>query len=204
MAYHAYQQLLLENNFLDFGDLINYCLQLFQKRPNILQKYRDKFKYILLDEFQDTNKAQYELIKLLAMPKNNLTVTADDDQAIYKWRGASVSNIKQFKLDFPEAKEICLVKNYRSGQEILDLSYKFIQANNPNRLEFISKIDKKLQAQKSQQSFVKYLHFKSLNEESREVANTIVSILEKEPETKLSDFAILVRANDSAVPLLVL
>ena len=199
-AYHAYQQLLLENNFLDFGDLINYCLQLFQKRPIILQKYREKFKYILLDEFQDTNKAQYELIKLIASPKNNLTVTADDDQAIYKWRGASVSNIKQFKLDFPKAKEICLVKNYRSGQEILDLSYKFIQANNPNRLEFISKIDKKLQAQTKQQSFVKYLHFKSLNEEAKETANTIVSILEKTPDTKLSDFAILVRANDSAVP----
>ncbi len=199
-AYHAYQQLLLENNFLDFGDLINYCLVLFQKRPAILQKYRDKFKYILLDEFQDTNKAQYELIKLLAKPKNNLTVCCDDDQAIYKWRGASMNNIIEFKKDFPEAKEICLVKNYRSGQEILDLSYKFIQANNPNRLEFISKIDKKLQAQKKQPSFVKYLHFKSLNEEAKEVAKTIVLILEKNHDTKLSDFAILVRANDSAVP----
>lgn len=199
-AYHFYQQLLLENNFLDFGDLINYCLQLFQKRPNILQKYREKFKYILLDEFQDTNKAQYELIKLLASPKNNLTVTADDDQAIYKFRGASVGNIKQFKADFPNAKEICLVKNYRSGQEILDLAYNFIQANNPNRLEFISKIDKKLQAQNSKPCLVKYLHFKTLNEEAKETANIIVSILEKEQDARFSDFVILVRANDSAAP----
>ncbi|MFH0739961.1 MAG: UvrD-helicase domain-containing protein [bacterium] len=199
-AYHSYQQLLLENNFLDFGDLINYCLQLFQKRPLILQKYREKFKYILLDEFQDTNKAQYELIKILTNDQKNVLVCFDDDQAIYHWRGASINNIKQFKEDFPGTKEICLVKNYRSGQEILDLSYKFIQANNPNRLEFISKIDKKLQAQTKQESFVKYLHYKSLNEEAKEVANIIVSILEKEKDTRLSDFAILVRANDSAVP----
>jgi len=199
-AYHFYQQLLLENNYLDFGDLINYCLQLFQKRPFILQKYQEKFKYILVDEFQDTNKAQYELIKLLALPKNNLTVCCDDDQAIYKFRGASVGNIIEFKKDFPEAKEIYLVKNYRSGQEILDLSYNFIQANNPNRLEFISKINKKLQAQNENNGFVKYLNFSSLQEEAKEVANIIIEILERDKNIRQSDFAILVRANDSAVP----
>jgi len=199
-AYHIYQQLLLENNCLDFGDLINYCLQLFQKRPAILQKYQNKFKYILVDEFQDTNKAQYELIKLLAIPKNNLTVTADDDQAIYKWRGASVSNIMQFKKDFLGSKEVCLIKNYRSGQEILDLSYKFIQANNPNRLEYISQIDKKLQAQTKQDGFVKYLHFKSLSQETAEVAQKIAELIEQNPELNFNDFVILVRANNSAVP----
>jgi len=81
-AYRVYQRLLLENSFLDFGDLINYCLKLFQKRPLILKKYREQFKYILVDEFQDTNWAQYELIKILAKPKNNLTVCADDDQCL--------------------------------------------------------------------------------------------------------------------------
>ncbi len=81
-AYHVYQKMLLENSSLDFGDLINYCLKLFQKRPLILKKYREKFKYILVDEFQDTNWAQYELIKILAEPKNNLTVCADDDQCL--------------------------------------------------------------------------------------------------------------------------
>jgi len=81
-AYHIYQQLLLENGFLDFGDLINYCVKLFQERPLILKKYRNKFKYILIDEFQDTNLSQYKLVKILAEPKNNLTVCADDDQCL--------------------------------------------------------------------------------------------------------------------------
>ncbi|MDP2741727.1 MAG: UvrD-helicase domain-containing protein, partial [bacterium] len=121
-AYYVYQQLLLENSSLDFGDLINYCLKLFKKRPLILKKYREKFKYILVDEFQDTNWSQYELIKILAEPKNNLTVCADDDQAIYRWRGASFSNIVQFTKDFPKAKQISLIRNYRSTQNILDLS----------------------------------------------------------------------------------
>ncbi|MDO8524099.1 MAG: UvrD-helicase domain-containing protein [bacterium] len=197
-CYHIYQQLLLENNYLDFGDLINYCLQLFQKRPSILEKYQAKFKYILVDEFQDTNKAQYELIKLLSQPKNNLTVTADDDQAIYKWRGASVGNIKQFKKDFPGAKEICLIKNYRSSQNILDLAYNFIQANNPNRLEYISKIDKKLQAQKTESGTISFLNFTTAEEEAKGVAKKIAELLQADITARLNDFAVLVRANNSA------
>ncbi|PWB38479.1 MAG: hypothetical protein C3F02_03945 [Parcubacteria group bacterium] len=158
-AYHVYQQLLLEKNALDFGDLINYTLQLFQKRPAILKKFRQQFKYILVDEFQDTNWAQYELIKLLAAPKNNLMVVGDDDQAIYKFRGAAIANILSFKKEFsPKGRsaprsgsgggtrpkktvsagltEIFLTDNYRSGQKILDTAYDFIQLNNPDRLEF--------------------------------------------------------------------
>ncbi len=135
-AYHVYQQLLLDNNALDFGDLINYCLKLFRQRPAILEMYRQQFKYILVDEFQDTNWAQYELIKMLVAPKNNLVVVGDDDQSIYKFRGASLSNILQFKKDFPQSYEIALVKNYRNRQNILDLSYEFIKLNNPNRLEY--------------------------------------------------------------------
>ncbi len=199
-AYHIYQQLLLESNCLDFGDLINYCLQLFQKRPSILQKYQNKFQYILVDEFQDTNKAQYELIKLLAYPKNNLTVCCDDDQSIYAFRNASVGNIKKFRQDFSNVKEIYLVKNYRSGQEILDLAYNFIQANNPNRLEYISKIDKKLQAQTKQKGLVQYLHLKSLDQETKEVAKKITGLLEQNPALNFNNFAILVRANSYAMP----
>jgi len=135
-AYHTYQQLLLEKNALDFGDLINYCLQLFQKRPKIRLQYQQQFKYILVDEFQDTNWAQYEMIKLLVGPEQNIMVVGDDDQAIYKFRGASVSNILAFKKDWPKAGEIFLTDNYRSGQTILDTSYNFIQLNNPDRLEF--------------------------------------------------------------------
>ncbi len=134
-AYHVYQKLLLDNNALDFGDLINYCLKLFRTRPQILKHFREQFKYILIDEFQDTNYAQYELIKILAQPANNITVVGDDDQSIFKFRGASISNILEFKKDYPKIKEILLTTNYRSTQDILDLSYKFIQQNNPYRLE---------------------------------------------------------------------
>ncbi len=134
-AYHFYNQLLLDNNYIDFGDVINYTLKLFKERPAILKKYQDQFKYILVDEFQDTNFAQYELIKILSKEENKLTVVGDDDQAIYKFRGASLSNILQFKKDFPKNKSIVLINNYRSKQNILDKAYEFIKLNNPNRLE---------------------------------------------------------------------
>ena len=197
-AYHAYQYLLLENGFLDFGDLINYCLKLFKKRPLVLEKYREKFKYILVDEFQDTNWAQYELIKILSAPKNNLVVCADDDQAIYRWRGASFSNIIQFKKDFPEAKQISLVNNYRSFQNILDLAYKFIKFNDPDRLEFVNKIDKKLISRQSGEGEIEHISAKNLNEEVNKIINKILEILKKDKEANYNDFAILVRANDAA------
>jgi len=200
LAYHTYQKLLLDNNFLDFGDLINYCSLLFKKRPAILEKYRKRFKYILVDEFQDTNWAQFDLIKMLASPKNNLTVTSDDDQSVYKWRGASLTNIMQFKKDFPKAKEVSLVENYRSCQNILDLAYCFIQANNPNRLEYISKIDKKLISQSKEKAVVEHIHTKSLTQEAESVVNKIIEIINKNKNDTYSDFAILVRANDHAVP----
>ncbi|MFA7365334.1 MAG: UvrD-helicase domain-containing protein [Patescibacteria group bacterium] len=134
-AFFVYNKLLLKNDYLDFADLINYTIKLFKTRPNILKKYQEKFKYLMLDEFQDTNFSQYELIKILSGDKANLMVVGDDDQSIYKFRGASISNIMQFKDDYPLAKEIVLSSNYRSHQDILDLSYSFISHNNPNRLE---------------------------------------------------------------------
>ncbi len=201
-AYHVYQKMLLENSSLDFGDLINYCLKLFQKRPLILKKYREKFKYILVDEFQDTNWAQYELIKILAEPKNNLTVCADDDQAIYRWRGASFSNIVQFKKDFPEVKQISLVKNYRSTQNILDLAYKFIKANDPDRLEYVNKINKKLQAEEKGKGIIEHISARSLDEEVGKTIKKILEILKKDKDAIYNDFAILVRANDAANPFI--
>ncbi|MBI2041541.1 MAG: UvrD-helicase domain-containing protein, partial [Candidatus Nealsonbacteria bacterium] len=110
-AYHAYQRLLLREGYLDFGDLINYCLKLFQQRPLILKKYREKFKYILVDEFQDTNWAQYELIKILAKPKNNLTVCADDDQCL-----PGDSRIEFFDNDKIKNKKI---KHIKIGEKVL-------------------------------------------------------------------------------------
>ncbi len=197
-AFHVYQRLLLKNSYLDFGDLINYCLKLFKKRPLILERYREKFKYILVDEFQDTNWSQYELIKIVAAPKNNLTVCADDDQAIYRWRGASFGNIVQFNKDFPKATQISLVKNYRSTQNILDLAYKFIKANDPDRLEFVNKIDKKLVASDKGKGVVEHIHAKNLDEEIGGVIRKILEILKKDKEVNYNDIAILARTNDAA------
>lgn len=197
-AYHTYQRLLLENNSLDFGDLINYTLQLFRKRKNVLAHFQKKFKFILVDEFQDTNYAQYELIKLLAAPKNNLTVVGDDDQSIYKFRGASVSNILQFKKDFKDTQEITLTENYRSSQNILDIAYNFIQANNPDRLEPKLGINKKLISAIKEKGIVEVLSGQTLSDEVDLVTKKIVS-LQKEGAS-WNDFAILVRANDQADP----
>jgi len=212
-AYHIYQRILLENSALDFGDLINYCLKLFKKRPLILKKYREKFKYILVDEFQDTNWSQYELIKLLAAPKNNLTVCADDDQAIYRWRGASFSNIIKFQEDFSSGartpsndgvglKQVSLIKNYRSPQNILDQSYNFIKQNDPDRLEFRIKINKKLIADTKEAGIIEHIHTKNLDQEVGQTLKKILEIIKRDKEANYNDFAILARANDSAIPFI--
>ena len=143
-AYKRYEGLKVKEGVMDFADLISNTLKLFRTRKNILKQYQQKFKYILVDEFQDTNIVQNQLVLLLAGKKANLTVVADDDQSIYKWRGAAVSNVLQFKKTYPKAKVITLTKNYRSTQEILNRAYDLIQYNNPDRLEVKEKINKKL------------------------------------------------------------
>ncbi|MBI3952757.1 MAG: ATP-dependent helicase [Candidatus Doudnabacteria bacterium] len=200
-AYHFYQKLLLDGSFLDFGDLINYTLKLFRDRPKILKLYQEKYKYILVDEFQDTDLAQFELVKLLSLPQNNITVVGDDDQSIYKFRGASVSNILKFKEDFPKAAEITLTQNYRSTQNILDLAYNFIQLNNPERLESKLKVSKKLISQIKDKGSIEVIHAKTGFDEAKIVADKILELMEKENLT-LNNFAILTRANDSAEPFI--
>lgn len=205
-AYHVYQQLLLENSSLDFGDLINYTLKLLRARPHILELYQEKFKYILVDEFQDTNFAQYELIKLLAGGHGNLTVVGDDDQSIYKFRGASVANILQFKDDFKNAHEIYLTHNYRSCQNILDLAYNFIQLNNPERLEVklkkisnnVATLSKKLVAQSADLGSIELLRAEDAGAEAAMVVEKIITLKESETALTWNDFAILVRANSQA------
>jgi len=201
-AYAIYQKLLLDNKFLDFGDLINYCLKLFRERKNILDKYRSKFKYVLLDEFQDTNLAQYELIKILVAPKNNITVVGDDDQAIYKFRGASMGNILQFKKDYPEAKQIFLKQNYRNKQNILDLSYDFINLNNPNRLEYqfqqnkeTKDLNKRLKSNTGENGIIEVIEGVDSVNEITQIVNKIAKIKSENKEVNWSDFAILARAN---------
>lgn len=199
-AYHTYQQLLLNNNFLDFGDLINYTLEIFKKRPQILEYYRKKFKYVMVDEFQDTNYAQYQLVKMLSSGEQNIAVVGDDDQSIYKFRGASVSNILKFKEDFPKLKEITLVENYRSGKEILDLSYKFIQQNNPDRLEIKLDINKELKPNLEEKGTVEVIEASDISSELNAIAKKIISL--KTSENSWNDFAILIRSNSAAEPLL--
>lgn len=195
-AYHVYNQLLLDNEKLDFGDLIHYTLKLFKTRPKILKAYREKFKYILIDEFQDTNLAQYELIKLLSAPRNNLTVVGDDDQSVYKFRGASISNILHFKTDYSDAKLITLVKNFRSMQNILDISYKSIINNNPYRLEEKLQIDKRLVSPKPGLGEIKKIIMPIAEDEAKSVVEKISEL--KEKGSTWSDFAILIRSNSHA------
>ena len=199
-AYHVYQQLLLDNSALDFGDLINYCLKLFRDRPAILEKYREQFKYILVDEFQDTNLSQYELIKILTPRGKNLTVVGDDDQSIFRFRGASMSNILQFKKDFPSSTEIVLTNNYRSAQNILDTSYEFIKLNNPNRLEvqLSQKLNKRLISNIEEQGVIEVIQGKDLQDEVDKVIAKIIDLKTNDKSCGYNDFAILVRANNSA------
>ena len=208
-AFHTYQKLLLDNNCLDFGDLINYTLELFKKRPQILKYYQQKFKFIMVDEFQDTNFAQFELVKMLAGEDQNLVVVGDDDQSIYKFRGASVSNILKFKEEYPKTKQVTLAENYRSTQNILDLAYKFIQANNPDRLEVKLSINKKLKSNYSANGTINVLEGEDLSSELNAVAKKILELKNSPPpyaeasgDTSWNDFAILIRANSAADELL--
>ena len=195
-AYQEYEKLKTKNSMMDFADLISNTLSIFRKRKNILKKYQQQFKYILVDEFQDTNYAQNELAILLAGDDKNITVVADDDQSIYRFRGAAVSNVLQFKKSFPSTKIVTLINNYRSTQTILDSSYKLIQNNNPNRLEVIEKINKKLKSNTSlKENEIVFLQSQRVEDEAEEIAKMIRE-LDKNYEYK--DFAILVRANNHA------
>jgi DNA helicase-2/ATP-dependent DNA helicase PcrA len=142
--YQTYQNLLSENGYMDFGDQINLVVNLLKNNHNIKRQLQKKYKYILVDEFQDTNIAQNEMIRLLTSKDQNITAVGDDDQSIYKFRGASISNIMKFTKDYRNTKIVVLNKNYRSSQEILDCAYKLITNNNPDRLEVQHKINKKL------------------------------------------------------------
>ncbi|HYE22227.1 MAG TPA: ATP-dependent DNA helicase [Verrucomicrobiae bacterium] len=200
-AYHVYQKILLDQSLLDYNDLINYTIELFKSRPKILKKYQEQFKYVLVDEFQDTDLSQYELVKLLAKPLNNITVVGDDDQSIYKFRGASISNILKFEEDYPELKKVALTDNYRSSQKILDLAYNFIQLNNPERLESRMQISKRLKSFKPEAGEINVLHLDTVQDEASMVADKIVELMEDGSFT-FNDFCILVRGNDHADPFI--
>jgi len=193
-SYKRYEDLKIKESVMDFSDLISNTLFLFRKRPTVLKKYQYQFKFILVDEFQDTNFAQNELAILLSGKSKNITVVADDDQSIYRFRGAAVSNVLQFKKSFPSAKIVTLNDNYRSTQTILNASYRLIQNNNPNRLEVVEDINKKLKSHSSSlEEEIKIIHETRLEDEADKIAQEIKT-LSKTYEYK--DIAILVRANN--------
>ncbi len=146
-VYAKYQDLLKQEGKIDFEDQILIVVELFKKRPSILQEFQEKYRYILVDEFQDTNYIQFELLKQMAEKHKNITVVGDDDQSIFRFRGASLSNILNFRDVYPDYKKIVLNKNYRSTQPILDASYQLIKHNNPDRLEVQENINKKIESQ---------------------------------------------------------
>ena len=200
-AYKTYEDFKREKGFIDFGDQVVLALRLLRERPTVLRKYQEQFKYILVDEFQDTNYAQFEVFKLLAGSRRNITVVGDDDQSIYKFRGACLSNILGFRKAFPEAKEIVLQENYRSNQEVLDSSYRLIQHNNPDRLEYRDRIGKFLRASRGPGGIVGHIHFDTIFSETSFVASKVKERIEA-GKNEPKDFAILVRANGDAEPFI--
>jgi DNA helicase-2/ATP-dependent DNA helicase PcrA len=195
-TYGAYQRMLREAGRVDFGDLIMLPLQVFRQRPDILERYQARFRYILVDEFQDTNHAQFELVKLLAGSPRNLTVVGDDDQSIYKFRGAAISNILGFAAAYPEATQVVLTENFRSPQAVLDAAYRLIQHNNPDRLEVRNQLDKRLVSVLGEGPAVRHHHFDALTTEADAVAGFIADYAAAGGRYK--DCAVLVRANQDA------
>ncbi len=209
MVYKEYADMKEKDSKLGFADLVRFTLRLFRERPNVLKRYQKQFKYILVDEFQDTNFAQNELVKLLAGKEANVAVVGDDDQAIYKFRGAAISNILEFKKSYPEYAKVVLTENYRSKQDILDSAYKLIRMNDPYRLEVTEKIDKRLLNKQnasnkddqidmlacSDRNCVRRIHAFNEADEAEAVSQEILK-LTKESKYNFSDIAMLVRAND--------
>jgi len=201
-AYAKYHELMARHDKIDFGDQIVLALRLLRARPHVLNAYQRRFKYVLVDEFQDTNYAQFELVKLLAARHGNVAVTGDDDQAIYRFRGAAISNVLSFLRHYPDARQIVVTENFRSHQAILDAAYTLIQYNNPDRLEVKSGIVKRLTAvREAPGPEPRHWHYETASQEADSVAQTIRDRVEQ-GDWSYNDVAILVRSNDDGDPFL--
>jgi DNA helicase II / ATP-dependent DNA helicase PcrA len=194
-CYQVYISQARKAGLLDFSDQISLAIELLERRPNVLASLQQQIKYVLVDEFQDTNLAQNRLLELITGKAGNVMVVGDDDQSIYKFRGAAVSNILQFTEHFPAAKQLVLTQNYRSSQEILDNSYRLIQNNNPDRLEVKNKIDKRLKAQATGPE-PRLLTAPSYSVEADTIAQEIKQRIQKGESA--SDMAILIRKRNQA------
>ncbi|MES0489087.1 MAG: UvrD-helicase domain-containing protein [Leptospirales bacterium] len=183
--YHLYEQKKIDSKAVDFADLLYQTVKILRENPEALVGLQARYDYFLVDEYQDTNHAQYVLIKLLSSGKKNLCVVGDDDQAIYTWRGADISNILDFAKDYSEAKVVKLEENYRSTQHVLDLANSVIR-NNSNRM------DKSLWTQKKEGKKAKLFTLNSDRDESNEIGNMIEAL---QSEVSLEDIAVLYRTN---------
>ena len=205
-CYAAYEDLMRGTDRIDFGDQVGLALRLLREHPAVLEAERQRYRYILVDEFQDTNHAQFELVKLLAgSPTANLTVVGDDDQSIYRFRGAALSNILGFREAFPSAPSVVLTDNFRSRQSILDAAYRLIRNNDPDRLEAREGLDKRLVARAhgrrpAAESSIELLSFDTGSDEADAIAERIAASLRA--GRRAGDHAILVRTNRDADPIL--
>ncbi len=189
-VYREYQNILRKNNALDFDDLICKTIELFKCCPDVLEYYQDRFRYIMVDEYQDTNTAQFELIRLLAKKYGNLCVVGDDDQSIYKFRGANIKNILNFESVYPDARVIKLEQNYRSTELILQAANNVIKNNYGRK-------DKALWTSKEGGNRLHLREFQNAYEEAEFIVDDI-AVRMKEPEKAYKDFAVLYRTNAQA------
>jgi DNA helicase-2/ATP-dependent DNA helicase PcrA len=189
--WREYAEALKAADAVDFNDLVGMVVELFQKHPDVLQKWRERFRFLLVDEYQDTNRAQYLLLRLLADESRNLAVVGDDDQSIYGFRGADVSNILNFQQDYPEAKVIRLEQNYRSTGHILTVANVLV-AQNTGRLE------KKLWTQSPAGAKVQLMVAKDVRTEAVRVVDAIHKV--RRMGTTFGDIAIIYRTNALARP----
>ena len=185
-AYGVYQELLVANNAMDFDDLLMNAVLLFDERPDVLQRYQEKYQHVLVDEFQDTNTTQYELLRRLAAPQDNLFAVGDSDQSIYKWRGADFRNINRFRRHYDEAEMILLEQNYRSTQIILDAAKAVIRHN-------ADRVDKELFTERKGGTPIVVREAYNETEEADLVVDTIQELMLRGYSP--GDFAVMYRTN---------
>ncbi|NLK73731.1 MAG: ATP-dependent helicase [Clostridiales bacterium] len=191
--YQEYDKKLRRANLIDFDDMLVLCYQLLSERKDILALWQNKFQYILIDEFQDINRIQYEIVKMLAAPHNNLFIVGDDDQSIYRFRGAKPEIMLKFPKDYPDGKRILLDKNYRSQANIVAASSKLIK-NNEQRY------DKAVNAVRASGSSIVIKNFETLTQENKTLAEEIIKLNKK--GIALNNMAILIRTNMGSEALL--
>ena len=189
-VYELYQKRLRENNAIDFDDIINYTIRILSENPDVLEYYTNKFEYVLVDEYQDTNKAQFTLVSILAALHGNITVVGDNDQGIYSFRGADITNILNFEKDFPGTKIIKLEQNYRCTQNILDAANAVIKHNE-------TKYEKKLWTENGKGGMITVFRGNDEYDEANFIVENI-NRLRREEYMTYNDFAILYRMNSQS------